>query len=128
MKVKVFYWKEDHEERLLDWRFGDCLPDLGDVMDDYAKVYDQETERDYVCSPEQIFALFTGSLPRWNRHNGAYEKSPNPLANPDGQAKLKSLDVGHTSMSVGDIVMIKEEQRTMVYVCESVGFHEIKWQ
>ena len=75
---------------------------------------------------EQIWALMNG-MAGGEDPNG----EPNPLANPEGQKKIKELGVGHTSMSVGDfIVLFPSEtdlirQHGKILVADSMGFKEI---
>jgi len=61
---------------------------------------------------EQLFAIM----------NGAGEIG-NPMGTPDMQAWIRANEVGHTSMSVGDIVFTGKKW----FVTLSVGFAEIDW-
>ena len=59
---------------------------------------------------ERMFALY---------NDGA--QVGNPLGTPEGQNKLRSIGVGHTSMSVSDFVVIDGE----VLIVDGAGFKNI---
>jgi hypothetical protein len=114
MKVTVLYTKATARGMRLMVGFDEGLPSLKDINQNYAVVYHDETERDYKVTPEDIFRIF----------NGADSRTQNPLANEEGQAKLKRLEVGHTSMSVGDIVQIDDT----IYICQNTGWATMTWK
>lgn len=107
MKVAVFY----NKGVAMMSRFDGKLPTPAELITDYAEVYHDETERDYICNPDDLFAIF----------NDASTYAKNPLANEKGQAKLKALGVFHTSMSVGDIVQIGEAY----HLCQPAGWTKL---
>lgn len=45
----------------------------------------------------------------------------NPLATKDGQARLRAKGIQHTSMSVGDVIKVKDKY----YVTANVGFRRL---
>ena len=55
--------------------------------------------------------------------NGQGDK-PNPLSTKHKQRKIKSLGVGHTSMSVGDFIVFGENT-LKILVADSFGFKEV---
>jgi hypothetical protein len=60
----------------------------------------------------ELYALYNG-------HGSNGEK--NPLANPDGQAKIRALGVRHTSMSIGDVISIDGKY----WIVAGIGFREL---
>ena len=113
MKVTVLYTKNTRSGMRQMISFGEVLPTLKDIKEHYEVVYYDETEREYPATPEDLFRIF----------NDADGKVPNPLTTPEGQEKLRSLEVSHTSMSVGDIVQIDE----IVSICQPDGWATVRW-
>lgn len=107
MKIEVLYTKPDEDVRVM-WNPPTRFPTDEEIAGNYVVVYRDETERDYIVTPDNLFMVFNGAAP----------STPNPLACPEKQAMLGSLGVRHTSMSVGDIVRIDDES----YLCAPAGW------
>lgn len=110
-QVVVFYYKHIHDERALQLRNDEAIPTPGDLEVYYAKVWEGVVDDGY--APDDMFGWFNDIL-----------GLPNPLGTSEGQDNLRKLDVAHTSMSIGDIVVMDKK----AYVC-SGGFdwNEIPW-
>ncbi len=109
-KLQVYYWKSGQAERQLQIRVDGVVPEPGDLEVYYTKVYENEVDDDY--KPDDAFAWFNDVL-----------GLSNPLGTAWGQERLRLLDVGHTSMSVGDIVILDND----MYVCQIDGWLRIEW-
>jgi hypothetical protein len=59
----------------------------------------------------RMFALFNDGL-----------DIPNPLGTPEGQVKVKQSGTHHTSMSVGDVIGLKDK----LWIVAGVGFRELR--
>jgi len=111
--VIIYYTKhtESNLERYRDLICGDA-PTLKDVAENYAVVFHGMIDNEIShVTPDEIFAIY----------NGAYGE--HPLSGETSQERLRELGT-HTSMSVGDMVQIDDT----VYVCQSVGWLECKWE
>ena len=58
----------------------------------------------------------------WGQFNDDGYGAKNPLATPQGQAKVKASGTHHTSMSIGDVIKVG----TNYYIAVSVGFAKLK--
>lgn len=117
MKAQIFYFKKepfmknperffnsaDETEKMLDYS---GLKNFA-LVDTYN---DKDMDIPKDAYAERMFALY---------NDGA--KIPNPLGTKEGQEKLRSLGVGHTSMSVSDFVVIDGD----VLIVDGVGFKNI---
>lgn len=106
--IKVYYTKQTESGRGL--RCGD-KPRIEHLIKDYALVYQGALEG-RAATLEHLFIMFNGEM--------GYT---NPLSDQGGQNMLKLLGVGHTSMSVGDIVEIDG----VAYFCDSFGWATLNW-
>lgn len=90
--VRVYYWKK---EGTRDYLMGK-VPDRAEFNKDYVQVWgtDQPQEKKGIALLENLYM-------RFNNYDS------NPLSNAFGQKKLQHYGVGHTSMSVGDVVEIE---------------------
>ena len=107
MKYEIFYNKSKSP---FIFGIGDKPTSLGHVSKWYSKVHTLEMGGDVSPNLEAIFALF-------NLGN-------NPLATPRGQDRIRRLGVGHTSISVGDIVKVDGNY----YYCDKVGWKKMRLQ
>jgi len=96
MKARVYYWKNEFWQALLG-----IIPSKEDFDRYYAKVC--EVESDDEVTPEDIFEML---------NTNEYLKD---------LLQFKAAVIGHTSMSVGDIVEIKGKY----YICRDIGWEEI---
>lgn len=106
MKLTVLYTKSTWRgmELLVGHVFKhDFLPTITELMSDYEIVY-QDDEWGGNRNPDNVFGLFNSDM--------------NPLSCDKEQKKLKALGVGHTSLSVGDMVIIDDQ----VYLCRPQGW------
>ena len=62
---------------------------------------------------EKLFALYNGEA---NKRN--------PLSTKKKQEHLKQIDVGHTSMSVGDFIVFGEE-KDHIFIVDMMGWKEV---
>ena len=112
MKFRILYTKGTPRGFELMVGFGsNAMPSVEDLRDHYEVVAEGcflEEEMD----PDDLFRIF----------NGADSIYKNPLASADGQNKIKELRVSHTSMSVGDIVVMDNE----TYLCRPAGWTKMK--
>jgi hypothetical protein len=76
-----------------------------EILSDYAVVFESECKDDVL--PDELFVLLNSD--------------ENPLACIQGQKKIKKLGVDHTSMCIGDILVIDKEW----HVCDVSGWKEI---
>lgn len=117
MKAQIFYFKKEPFMKQPERFFLNAdetekmLNETG--LQNYALVdtfIDKDMEIPKDVYAERMFALY---------NDGA--KIPNPLSSKEGQDKIRSLGVGHTSMSVSDFVVIDGE----VLIVDSMGFKNI---
>ena len=81
----------------------------------YSRVYEMwsDDNKGFEENAEIIFTLL----------NGQGDK-PNPLSTKHKQRKMKSLGVGHTSMSIGDFIVFGENT-LKILVADTSGFKEV---
>lgn len=117
MKIEIFYFKNDpflkNPERffLNADETEKMLNESG--LQNFAHVdtfIDKDMEIPNDAYAERMFALY---------NDGA--EIPNPLSSKEGQNKIRSLGVGHTSMSVSDFVVIDGE----ILIVDGCGFKNI---
>lgn len=53
------------------------------------------------------------------------EEGENPLSAPAIQKIIKKSKAKHTSLSVGDVVVIKREDKETTYVCDDFGWYNV---
>ena len=113
MKVTVRYTKNNEVGRNLRLKgsFEEGLPTADEIKEGTAVVFEGELDFGHEPRPDDIFATF----------NDEGYLLPNPLATPEGQAKVRETDT-HTSMSPGDIVEIGDT----AYVCQGCGWGTMK--
>ena len=96
MKARVYYWKTEFWQALMG-----VIPSREDFSRYYAKIC--EVESDDEVTPEDIFEML-------NTNEGLKDL-----------LQFKAAVIGHTSMSVGDIVEINGKY----YICRDIGWEEI---
>ena len=127
MKAEIYYLTKEMRKNPATWHSADETINTitsGTINNKkcYAKVHVLENvtdKKDPAELAEIIWALMNG-MAGGEDPNG----EPNPLANPEGQKKIKELGVGHTSMSIGDFIVFKNLQ-PKILVADSMGFKEI---
>ena len=113
VKVRVFYFKRGQEVSM-KYMVEGKTPTAEDFKTDYAQVQalkikpDTDAAKDDIVLAERMFAMFNSD-------------TVNPLGTPGGQQIIRSLDVGHTSMSMGDIVVIGETP----FIVRGEGFEKL---
>lgn len=85
------------------------LPDW--VLSQEYKQVPVNIDKEPIADLDRIFDLMNGG------------SSSNPLANEAGQRWIRENGVGHTSMSVGDIICTGKNW----YVCLGEGWKEVNW-
>lgn len=116
MKALIFYFNKDAFYREPEKFFNSAdetekmLNETG--LQNFAQVdtFEEETTLTRDEFAERLFAIY---------NDGA--EINNPLGTPEGQKKIQSLGVGHTSMSVSDFVVIDGE----VLIVDVFGFKNI---
>jgi hypothetical protein len=122
MEIKVLYPKRYEERNYLnDWDikvgYKEQIPTKADIEKDYkelpiSKKYWSAWQLDLIDSKEdileQLFLLF-------NRYQ------TNPMSTDEMQNWIKENKVSHTSMSVGDIVILDND----IYVCANEGWKKV---
>jgi hypothetical protein len=108
--TRIYYWKNEHAHTLLmGWAYLEAQnPELATKLrqhyldDTHILLIEREDSKDL----EELFMYYQGEM--W---------SPNGEATP----LIKEKKLGHTSMSVGDII----EQNDKFFFCDTLGFKEI---
>ena len=103
MNYYIYYWKD------IDYIHGDRVPKTK-----------EEFNKDYAFVGNMHFPMHEENhLEEIYMH---YNRDDNPLSTLEGQEKIKSLNVNHTSMSVGDII----ECAKGTYIVDVTGFKKIR--
>lgn len=77
---------------------------------------DEKLDDIQVCN--RMFTLLNVGLPEMD----------NPFATPEMQEHISELPSRHTSMSVGDIIVINRHKKTKAYLCMNMGWKDVSEQ
>ncbi len=94
------------------------------IENNYSQVFAIFPEGDFLAPNEVCEALFN----RLNRVSTEdLKQKPNFDAQflPDNKEYTENGYIGHTSMSVGDIVIIETKEARRIYFCDNYGFKDI---
>ena len=92
---------------------GSVFPDFRKTHNKVQADYKLPDERRHECPLDDIFEIFNN-----------YDR--NPLANEQSNAERRAMGCMHTSMSVGDVIEVVEEDFVVKwFVVMGVGFHEL---
>ncbi len=103
-KSKVYYWKKD---KSMDYMVEGKTPTKEEFERDYVKLPVETKEKEL----EQI----------WEDFN--IGKSHHKLSTKEMQDWIRDNSVGHTSMSIGDVV----QKNGDFYIAKDIGWKKLKW-
>ena len=137
IKIKVLYVKSNAEMRReeyvrLTFRVKeDALPDKFDLQRLYAHVATVEMfEDDAMKAGERMFAAFNDyqTIPFANGFDAQLltAHGVNHVSGLANQKELQDAGVSHTSMSVGDVVIIETEFTMSAFFCDNVGWKRLE--
>ena len=112
VRVRVFYPKKARvigEENSVGYVCDSKIPTEDEFYKHYALVLNDVIYPDCADLCERLFGMLN-------------EDHRNPLSSKTGQSKLRSLGASHTSMSVGDIIVINRTP----YITRNEGFEMIQ--
>ena len=121
MKARIFYLtKDERRNNPNSWLdIDETIKNIkANKINAFANVHEMEIDdnKDVAEVSEIIFELMNGMAGGEDP-----DGTPNPLGNPEGQKKIRSLGVGHTSMSVGDFIIFGNGK---TLVADDMGFKE----